>query len=537
MSAVVFSSLETFLTALQSGDSDTVIQNWLEQLEGNNNPPPLEWDLIQSFEPTWLAENQLIPIAYAHNHVIMAHPQANSDLQVHLSNLLQQPLVLYACSEQSLRKFWYYLHTADQSASPVSNEKPSEISVSEIFKQLLFRAKQYRASDIHLEPQSDHSVLVRYRIDGLLHDVETLQATEFDFNTRLVSKIKVAADLDIAETRIPQDGRITEIIADEPVDLRVSTLPSLHGEKVVIRLLPHKNPFQELRDLGLEGQALLTYYNWIKKPQGMVLITGQTGSGKTSTLYTTLSHILNAEKNVVTIEDPIEYQLKGATQVQVHPKVGLTFANGLRSILRQDPDTILLGEIRDAETAEIAYQAALTGHLVLSTLHTNDAPSAIIRLMDIQVEPYLIASATLGVVAQRLIRRVCKHCAQPYTPGQDLLRSLNLNPRQEYEFYHAMGCEACFQTGYYGREGIFEVMPVDEALANLITQKEQLGKLRHHLQAQKVQSLYESAIGKVGRGLSTVEEIHRVVPPAQQSQKPAQPGSVLVYILFLISIL
>jgi general secretion pathway protein E/type IV pilus assembly protein PilB len=420
---------------------------------------------------------------------------------------------------------------------PASVERPLELSVSQIFKQLLFRAKQYRASDIHLEPQSDHSVLVRYRIDGLLHDVETLQAVEFDFNTRLVSKIKVSADLDIAETRIPQDGRITEFIGDDSVDLRVSTLPSLHGEKVVIRLLPHKNPFQELRDLGLEGEALLTYYNWIKKPQGMVLITGQTGSGKTSTLYTTLSHILNTEKNVVTIEDPIEYQLKGATQVQVHPKVGLTFANGLRSILRQDPDTILLGEIRDAETAEIAYQAALTGHLVLSTLHTNDAPSAIIRLMDIQVEPYLIASATLGVVAQRLIRRVCPHCAQPYTPGQDLLRSLHLNPRQEYEFFKAVGCEACFQTGYYGREGIFEVMPVDDTLANLITQKEQLSKLRHHLQSQKVQSLYESAIGKLVRGLSTVEEIHRVVPPAQQSQRSAATGSVLVYILFLMSIL
>ncbi len=536
MTTSVFSNSDTFLAALKTGDPTVLIPDWLQHLELSESLPPLQWDLIQSFEPAWITENQILPIAYVQDHLFMAHPQASQPLQIALTDTLQQPVVLYPCSQHALERFWKYFRQVEQSAS-LKNEANSEISVSQIFKQLLFQAKQYRASDIHLEPQSDHSVLVRYRIDGLLHDVETLQAVDFDFNTRLVSKIKVAADLDIAETRIPQDGRITELIGEEPVDLRVSTLPSLHGEKVVIRLLPHKNPFQELRDLGLEGEALLTYYNWIKKPQGMVLITGQTGSGKTSTLYTTLSHILNAEKNVVTIEDPIEYQLKGATQVQVHPKVGLTFANGLRSILRQDPDTILLGEIRDAETAEIAYQAALTGHLVLSTLHTNDAPSAIIRLMDIQVEPYLIASATLGVVAQRLIRRVCSQCAQPYTPGQDLLRSLHLNPQQEYEFFKAMGCEACFQTGYYGREGIFEVMSVDETLANLISQKEQLGKLRHHLQAQKVQNLYESAIGKVVRGLSTVEEIHRVVPPAQQSQRAIQTGSVLVYILFLISIL
>jgi general secretion pathway protein E len=536
MTAPAFETVDGFLNALKTGDPTVVIPGWLRQLERESVDPLLHWDLIESFEAAWLTKTQLLPIAYLRNCLFMAHPQASQQLQAALTETLQQPVFLYPCSQHVLERFLNCLKASEQPASP-KNDAPSDISVSQTFKQLLFRAKQYRASDIHLEPQSDHAVLVRYRIDGLLHDVETLHAADFDFNTRLVSKIKVAADLDIAETRIPQDGRITERIEEEPVDLRVSTLPSLHGEKVVIRLLPHKNPFQELRDLGLEGEALLTYYNWIKKPQGMVLITGQTGSGKTSTLYTTLSHILNAEKNVVTIEDPIEYQLKGATQVQVHPKVGLSFANGLRSILRQDPDTILLGEIRDAETAEIAYQAALTGHLVLSTLHTNDAPSAIIRLMDIQVEPYLIASATLGVVAQRLIRRICPHCAQAYTPGQDLLHSLHLNPKQDYEFFKAIGCDACFQTGYYGREGIFEVMPVDDTLANLITQKEQLNKLRGHLQAQKVQSLYESAIAKVVRGLSTVEEIHRVVPPSQHTQRSARTGSIFVYILFLISIL
>jgi type II secretory ATPase GspE/PulE/Tfp pilus assembly ATPase PilB-like protein len=524
MSSLDFSNYENFLEALQQGDHNTVMLHWLTLLEISDDLPPLGWDLITSFKLSWLRENKLIPIASMHNRFYMARPNANAQQQAELSEVLQQPVSLYSCSEQALIRFWQYVEVIQARLKAVVTESTDAQSLTQIFKDLLLRAKQYRASDIHLEPQLDHSVLVRYRIDGLLHEVKTLEAQDFDFNTQLVSQIKVAADLDIVETRIPQDGRITERIENESVDLRVSTLPSLHGEKVVIRLLPNKNPFQQLKDLGLEGEALQTYERWINQPQGMVLITGQTGSGKTSTLYTTLSHVLSAEKNVVTIEDPIEYPLKGTTQVQVHPKVGLTFASGLRSILRQDPDTILLGEIRDAETAGVAYQAALTGHLILSTLHTNDAPSAIIRLTDMGIEPYLIASATLGVVAQRLIRRVCTHCAQAYTPASDLLKSLNLPMHDHYKFYKAVGCEECFHTGYYGREGIFEIMPFDDTLGNLIYHKEQLTKIRHHLQSQKIQTLYESAINKVVRGLSTIEEINRVIPPGQQYLRSAHRG-------------
>lgn len=509
----------------------------IDQLTHEFDPALLDWPLIHSLDPRLMQQQRLLPLLFWENTLYLASPDP-LPLST-LSDQFQCPLQAYTISDTTFQQFCQALTQLSEHANSLEPSPETDIPISTVFEDLLTNAQQLRASDIHIEPQMDHSVLVRYRIDGLLHDIKQLSSEIFPYSTRLVSKIKVAADLDIAETRVPQDGRITALIQQESVDLRVSTLPSLHGEKVVIRLLPHKNRFQELRHLGLEGNALLTYYNWVKKPQGMVLITGQTGSGKTSTLYTTLSHMLQAEKNIVTIEDPIEYQLKGITQVQVHPKVGLTFANGLRSILRQDPDTILLGEIRDTETAEIAYQAALTGHLVLSTLHTNDAPSAIIRLMDIHVEPYLIASATLGVVAQRLIRRVCVNCAEAYTPGRDLLNTLNLLDSLDSQplFYRAVGCEYCFNTGYYGREGIFEVMPIDEELAALITQKEQLSRIRAYLQSKKIQSLFESAVRKVERGITTVDEIYRVVPPSQHTRRLSTPGSVFVWVLFLLTIL
>jgi general secretion pathway protein E len=485
------------------------------------DPGLLDPHFIRSFDVAFLRQERLVPLAFKANTLHAGIFQPEPGALERLRAQFKCGISLHPLSSDCFEDFCDWL-------------EPKAVSMAVIFDRLLEKAKALRASDIHLEPQADASILVRLRIDGLLHDTERLTSTQFDYRARLVSKIKVAADLDIAETRIPQDGRITKEISGEPVDLRVSTLPSLHGEKVVIRLLPHKNPFAEITDLGLEGAGLHLYRHWIQKPQGMILITGQTGSGKTSTLYTTLSQVVHSEKNIITIEDPIEYQLKGVTQVQVHPRVGLTFASGLRAILRQDPDIILLGEIRDFETAEIAYQAALTGHLVLSTLHTNDAPGAIIRLMDIGVEPYLIANATLGVVAQRLVRKVCLHCAEAYTPDKSLLHELGLNSEGEYTFYRALGCEQCFHTGYYGRVGIFEVMQIDEELSDLIVQKEQLSNIRSYLQSRKTQSLFDSALNKVQQGITTLEEIQRVVP--QITQK-AYSGSVFVFMLFLLTIL
>jgi general secretion pathway protein E len=518
-----------FLKHLETVPPHESIHLLLKHLEGNFDSGLLNAKLIASFDKQLLANHAIIPLHFHQGVLYAGRHEVNEDILQRLQITLGCKLYLFHISLNLYEQF--VVEFQQQSTSTVTVKEPL---VTDIFQRLLVKAKTLRASDIHLEPQLTPSVMVRFRIDGLLHDIETLESTEFDFRMRLVCKIKVAANLDIAETRVPQDGRISEHINEEPVDLRVSTLPSLHGEKVVIRILPHKNPFEEMRDLGLTGEALLTYYNWVKKPQGMILITGQTGSGKTSTLYTTLSRILHTEKNIVTIEDPIEYKIARVTQVQVHPKVGLTFANGLRSILRQDPDIILLGEIRDHETAEIAYQSALTGHLVLSTLHTNDAPNAIIRLLDMNVEPYLIGSATLGVVAQRLLRKVCRHCAEPYTPGLDLIRTIGLDMQTEYLFYRENGCEQCFNTGYYGREGIFEVMPVDEELISMMQQKEQLPFIREHLQKQKLQTLFESAIGKLVQGLTTMEEIYRVVPPTQRVKR--NTGSVFVMMLFLVSI-
>lgn len=371
MNEVQFKNHEDVLSYLEAVGPEAALLAFLGQLEWDYQPSLLNSKLIGSFDADTLKEYKLLPLLHHQEILYFGAVQISEDFQSFLEKAFGCLVRLYPISTKLFDQFGSLLLEQTVSVLPESGS-----SVTEVFQRLLEQAQNLRASDIHMEPQYTASVLVRFRIDGLLHDVETLESSEFDYRTRLVSKIKVAANLDIAETRVPQDGRITEHINGEPVDLRVSTLPSMHGEKIVIRLLPHKNPFQEMRELGLEGHALLTYYNWVKKPQGMVLITGQTGSGKTSTLYTTLSQIVHTEKNVITIEDPIEYKLAGVTQVQVHPKVGLTFANGLRSILRQDPDIILVGEIRDQETAEIAYQAALTGHLVLSMSRmTRPAPS------------------------------------------------------------------------------------------------------------------------------------------------------------------
>ncbi|MBC8120966.1 MAG: type II/IV secretion system protein [Gemmatimonadaceae bacterium] len=385
--------------------------------------------------------------------------------------------------------------------------------VSDQVQWLLSEALKSRASDVHLESQ-ENGLRVRFRIDGLLREIGSFPVTE---SKLLLSRVKVLADLDIANHRTPQDGRVTQELNGQLVDLRVSTLPCLHGEKAVLRLLPKNNTFQALEELGFGIEDLMTYRTWLDRAQGLILITGPTGSGKTSTLYTSLRQILDPVRNVVTIEDPIEYQLAGINQVQVHPKAGLTFASGLRSILRQDPDIIMVGEIRDQETAQTVFQAAMTGHLVLSTLHTNDAPGAVSRLLDMAVEPYLIADALVGVVAQRLVRRVCSHCGRTYTPTGTDLHRLKLVPHPEHpgpgglQWTQAVGCEHCFGCGYHGREGIFEVMTIDHGLRNLIHARASHNDLQSYQRAHDVRSLSEAGIAKVMEGSTTIEELLRVV--------------------------
>ncbi|MFN3976250.1 MAG: GspE/PulE family protein [Aquificaceae bacterium] len=371
--------------------------------------------------------------------------------------------------------------------------------------QTLIKAVNLGASDIHIEPYEGQS-FVRFRLDGILHQYTQIPLSLHD---QVVSRIKVLANLNVAEKRVPQDGKIAVKVGKRHLDIRVSVVPTVFGERVVLRLLEKGGKVLRLEDLGLWEEDLLKLKRLAQKPYGIVLSTGPTGSGKSTTLYAIIMEIKNPKKNIITIEDPPEYQIEGVSQIQVNPKVGLTFAAGLRAILRQDPDVIMVGEIRDSETAEIAVQSALTGHLVLSTLHTNDAPSAITRLFDLGIEPFLIASALEGIIAQRLIRKICPHCKEEYSPSGEELRELGLSGG--YTFYRGRGCEQCMGTGYRGRTGIFEVLEVDEELKKLIVKTQSATDIRNFVKSRGFKSMLEDGIRKVLSGITTPEEVLRAV--------------------------
>ena len=384
----------------------------------------------------------------------------------------------------------------------------------ERIKTIISGALHHRASDIHLEPTTD-GLRVRYRIDGILRDITTLP---IDVSRKAIVALKVMSQMDIAESRRPQDGRIGESYSsteeiDLRVDMRVSTLPCVGGEKAVIRLLPRENPFSGMEDLGFSAKKLEIYKSWLQQPQGMVIITGPTGSGKTSTLYNSLQAVATSDVNVVTVEDPVEYVLPRITQTQVHDAAGMTFAAGLRAILRQDPDIIMLGEIRDGETAETAVRAALTGHLVLTTLHTNDAVSAIPRLKDIGPDSSLVGDALLGIVAQRLVRKVCPHCAEVYTPTEADLRMLGLEKAEVNlsGWRRGKGCTNCFHSGYFGREAIVELLNVDASVRELIYEGT-MTQLHRYLSSVGFDSFRVAAIEKVTQGVTTISEVLRVLP-------------------------
>jgi general secretion pathway protein E len=384
----------------------------------------------------------------------------------------------------------------------------SDAPIIKLVNHIISQSVKARASDIHMEPYQD-SFKVRYRVDGILYDL--LSPPKW-VQPALISRIKVMAKMNIAEKRLPQDGRLDVKIGNQEIDVRVSTIPTSFGERLVLRLLDKSGSLISLSDLGLASDKLDVLANLVRSPNGIILVTGPTGSGKTTTLYAILSSINIPDINIITIEDPVEYQIKGISQIQVNPKINLTFANGLRSIVRQDPDVILVGEIRDRETAEIAVQSALTGHLVFSTLHTNDSASAITRLVDIGVEPFLISSSVLAVIAQRLIRVLCKDCKQPYTPDKSTLESIGITPDQFHEatIYKANGCENCFRTGYKGRNGIFEIMLLDSSLKSLILTAYDSGRIKDAALNLNMVTLRQDGIQKVLRGISTIEEVIRV---------------------------
>lgn len=408
------------------------------------------------------------------------------------------------------------IEVVQEAASNIAEDmKKSELPpIIKLVNEIIFNAVSSRASDIHMEPHQTE-VKLRNRVDGLLIDVMQLPKW---LQGALTSRIKIMAKLDITEKRLPQDGKIKIRISDREIELRVSTLPSQFGEKVVIRILDSKSGVVELDSTGLSKEDIKLIGRLIEKPHGIVLDTGPTGSGKSSTLYAMINAIKSPTINIITLEDPIEYEITGVTQVAINEKTGLTFAYGLRSILRQDPDVVMVGEIRDNETATIAIQASLTGHLVLSTLHTNDTISSIVRLRDIGVPSYLIASSLNGIIAQRLARRICADCKEPYVPSLSELKNLGLTDKKAYTFFHGKGCQKCSTTGYKGRVGIFEVMVVDAGIKELIRTDATEGVLKKEAMAKGMKLLKEDGINKALAGLTTIEELMRILYVEEQEE-------------------
>jgi type IV pilus assembly protein PilB len=386
----------------------------------------------------------------------------------------------------------------------------SESPIIRFVNYLIFDAIKQGASDIHIEPK-EKALKIRYRIDGILFEAMSPPHT---MHPAIVSRLKIMANLDISERRLPQDGRIRAVVHSRKIDLRLSTLPCAAGEKVVMRILDNRSINVSLDDLGFNENCLTIWKNQIDQPHGILLVTGPTGSGKTTTLYSSLRCMDGNKLNISTVEDPIEYHLSQANQVQVHDKIGMSFSAALRSLLRQDPDVVLLGEIRDAETANIAVQASLTGHLVLSTLHTNDAPASITRLINIGVEPYLISSAVNAILAQRLVRKICQNCKEPLVPTDEMREFLELQGLSADQTFKGRGCDRCRKTGYTGRLGIYELMLMDDAMRDIVTRNPDVNQLRKVARERGLVTLRQDGFEKVLKGMTTVDEILRVTENA-----------------------
>ena len=454
--------------------------------------------------------------------IAMSNP-SNIQAVDEIRSLTTHDLEVFSADEEAIARALkrYFEGVKNMASKELEGFSPSESSVPRIVDKLFELALKYRASDIHLEPQVE-AIFVRFRVDGVLEGIHQFPAS---LSAPIVSCIKVMAKLDITERRIPQDGQISTTVNGRDIGLRVSTVPGKYGETTVIRLLDRASDVVDIDKLGMDPTTRDRFEDVIVKPQGLVLVTGPTGSGKTTTLYAVLNLIRSSLKNIFTLEDPIECELlatstkeTGVTQVQVYSKIGLTFATGLRAALRQDPDVIMVGEIRDKETAEAAMKAAMTGHLVLSTLHTNDAASTIIRLRDIGCEPYLLGSTITGIMAQRLLRLLCSECKQPYTtPAHALgnlfprtsLFSANSDPNSNLTLYRPVGCARCHGTGYWGRHGIFELLIVTEEIRTLIHEGGSAEAIKKAAQSDGLKTLRESGCKLVLEGLTTVEEVFR----------------------------
>jgi len=488
-------------------------------------------DFTALFSIQYLKKQKIIPLETPQGFVVAIHDPSNFQAVDDLCRLLgreERPVVLatqeeihaainlaYDLSRSTAKEFFQEMNeeSTDSLISEIEEtgdllDETSDAPIIKLVNLLLSGAIKDRASDIHIEPYQS-TVKVRYRIDGILYDILSLPRK---IHSPLVSRVKIMAKLNIAEKRLPQDGRIEIKVADRSVDIRVSTIPTAFGERVVLRLLDKTASILMLSDLGMDDRKIGIFNRLIKSPYGIILVTGPTGSGKTTTLYAALTSINHPEVNIITIEDPIEYQIDGIGQIQVNPKIELTFAHGLRSIVRQDPDVILVGEIRDRETAEIAIQSSLTGHLVFSTLYTNDAASAVTRLIDMGIEPFLVTSSVIAIIAQRLVRVLCPKCKEASTPDDESLANLGVDKKQleNHVLYRKQGCAACMNTGYRGRTAIFEILILDDPLKRLILKTSDSNQIQDEAMRRGMTNLLQDGAQKVLAGVTTIEEVFRV---------------------------
>ena len=488
-------------------------------------PDPDALDLVPG---EFALQNQVLPLKVEHGVMTVLigkieRLRSVDDLGVLLGipvrpALADPTLIRQRIEDQFLEGMLAELPTEDIAAMEVGDETDladlqrmaGEAAVVQMVNLIFAQAVRDGVSDIHIEPY-EHEVLVRFRVDGILHDTLTPPKR---MHAAIVSRLKILAEMNIAERRLPQDGRIKVTVAGRQVDVRVSIVPTVLGERAVLRILDKGTAMLGLPQLGMRPDTLELFRKQINVPYGMLLVTGPTGSGKSTTLYAALQEIYSPTRNILTIEDPVEYQVAGIGQIQVRPNIGLTFANGLRSIVRQDPDVIMVGEIRDHETAEISIHAALTGHVVFSTLHTNDAPSAITRLLDMGVEPFLAASSIVGVLAQRLVRVNCKSCSAPHLEEDDALKALGLNPndfRNDPPFRKGAGCDKCNGTGFRGRRGVFELLTVDEEVRRMTVERLPASHIRDHvLKNQGMRTLMGDGRLAVLEGSTTAQEVLRV---------------------------
>lgn len=479
---------------------------------------------------SFVRKNQVLPIEETDLEILVASSNPlNLEPLDELRLILNKKIrAIYTPEQNLLKAINDCYHTQDGATSAfladLANDKPKKESSEEVeaydlletkkeapivhlLNLILGEAIKQRASDIHFEP-FETDLKIRYRIDGVL---QARHSPPREYQSQLLTRIKVLAKLDIAEHRLPQDGRIKLKLGGRDIDFRVSTVPALHGERIVLRIHDKGNVVLGLDQLGMLPEVLDEFKRLISLSEGIVLVTGPTGSGKTTSLYSALCEIYNEEVNIMTIEDPVEYKLNGIAQIAVHPKIGLNFAAGLRHILRQDPDIVMIGEIRDAETAEIAIQAALTGHLVLSTLHTNDAASAIPRLIDMGIEPYLLSATIVGVLAQRLVRHICPNCRKKYKPTAAELQEIGLDKKNNQPFlYKGKGCEKCYNSGYQGRRGIYELLSINSSMQSLIAKNADVLDLRAAAASQKMINLRDHGAHLASSGITTVSEVLRV---------------------------